>query len=607
MSTDEDEGGPRAGSRDTDSGYGSDRTTQFFGSDGSYGFSNSLDGSNAKNSPRHGSSGAKSLFGGQTPFANMPVYTPVTRASEPPPAPREFAPRDDHRAPAESFREPADTFRSASDPFRDTAGDASWDAPESFDTQDPFSGSSLFGADSPFGQHETPTPSSRRDSAFGFDSIAEQAFDPYAERSSPPSQGGVALSSLRAHSEPSHIHQDPLRSFAESARAPAEPQRRPASDTRKAVQAFDAGYDQHHHPEVALGFSTASRPRTAPDSAFDEEEDEGVDADFLDEGRPNVVARSRAFLTKKTTMIAASLAGALLLGGSIAYLYQSADGSADGEPPVIQADSRPVKVPPKEAGGKEFPHRNKQIYDRLQGEEPTGDEQIVPREEAVAAEAEPAPPPAEEDQAQAPAAGPEAFPEEEQMAAVDTAEAPPAPAPAAATESGGPRRVKTLVVRPDGTVVQPTMAAAAPNAGSAAPAQDFASEEAAAPESVAAIPAPPLPASKPRSTARQDVAAFAPQAAPAKAAAPSAGAGQYVVQVAARKSQTEALAAFADMQQKYPQLLSGYRPMVQKADLGQRGTWYRLRVGPMGQKTAATKLCDQLRSAGLNSCLVMTE
>ena len=45
------------------------------------------------------------------------------------------------------------------------------------------------------------------------------------------------------------------------------------------------------------------------------------------------------------------------------------------------------------------------------------------------------------------------------------------------------------------------------------------------------------------------------------AAAPS----KYVVQVGSKKNQTDALASFADMQQKYPKLLASYRPIVQKA------------------------------------------
>ena len=90
------------------------------------------------------------------------------------------------------------------------------------------------------------------------------------------------------------------------------------------------------------------------------------------------------------------------------------------------------------------------------------------------------------------------------------------------------------------------------------------------------------------------------------AAAPQA-ATKFVVQVGSKKNQTDALASFADMQQKYPSLLANYRPMVQKADLGAKGTWYRLRIGPINDKTAATKLCGQLKSQGLPDCLVMAQ
>src|SRR4029453_11647915 len=106
----------------------------------------------------------------------------------------------------------------------------------------------------------------------------------------------------------------------------------------------------------------------------------------------------------------------------------------------------------------------------------------------------------------------------------------------------------------------------------------------------------PKPAAKP---AAQQTAAATPQAA--------AGPVKYVVQVGSKKNQTEALASFADMQQKYPTLLANYRPIVQKADLGTKGTWYRLRIGPITEKSAASKLCSQLKSQGLADCLVMDQ
>jgi len=93
--------------------------------------------------------------------------------------------------------------------------------------------------------------------------------------------------------------------------------------------------------------------------------------------------------------------------------------------------------------------------------------------------------------------------------------------------------------------------------------------------------------------------------APQQSAEAKAANISYVVQVATKQGQTEALSAFVDMQHKYPSLLAGYRPLTQKADLGSLGVWYRLRIGPINDKTAAMRLCSELKSQGLPDCQVM--
>jgi cell division septation protein DedD len=286
---------------------------------------------------------------------------------------------------------------------------------------------------------------------------------------------------------------------------------------------------------------------------------------------------------------------------------------------LVQADNTPVKEAPDQPGGKEFPHKNKLIYDRLQNGDAPEAEKLVPRQEDVAVPAMPIPAPTIPGAAPAmptPVASTDAVP--------PTTQALPGAAPmqVASAEDpsadGGPRKVKTMVVRPDGSVETPAVpdlpveaagaapAEAAPPAGaqlaavSPAPAAEPQPAQAAPQEAApqpAAAPAPepkPKPAAKP---AAQQTAAAAPQAGPVK----------YVVQVGSKKNQTEALASFADMQQKYPTLLANYRPIVQKADLGSKGTWYRLRIGPITEKSAASKLCSQLKSQGLADCLVMAQ
>jgi cell division septation protein DedD len=189
---------------------------------------------------------------------------------------------------------------------------------------------------------------------------------------------------------------------------------------------------------------------------------------------------------------------------------------------------------------------------------------------------------------------------------------------------GGPRRVKTLVVRPDGSVMPPPEAPAAPQQAAPAQAAPVPAPQQQMAAAEPAMPAMPMPQAAP-APAPVAEAAPSPAAAPAPAADPApvaaippkpkvaaadaapvpAKPSQYVVQVGSKQNQTEALATFADMQQKYPTLLAAYRPMVQKADLGAKGVWYRLRIGPIVDKSAATKLCGQLKSQGHPDCLVM--
>ena len=323
-------------------------------------------------------------------------------------------------------------------------------------------------------------------------------------------------------------------------------------------------------------------------------------------------ARKFSLKSRSMFMVGSALLGAVALGGALAFAYKQSGGAMGGgaQPPVVQADSRPVKEAPQQAGGKDFPHKNKLIYERLQNGDQPEAERIVPRQEDS---------PCRRCRAAAPTAAPQPAPgAPPQVATVDDPNA----------ADGGPRRVKTLMVRPDGSVMPPPAQAAAGRTRRRrvqrpAPQQQMAAAEPAMPAAMphaayqahagpgtgqpVAEAAAPAPAPAPVAADPQPVAAIPakPKVAAADAAPAPAKPSQYVVQVGSKQNQTEALATFADMQQKYPTLLASYRPMVQKADLGAKGVWYRLRIGPIVDKNAATKLCGQLKSQGHPDCLVM--
>jgi cell division protein FtsN len=76
-----------------------------------------------------------------------------------------------------------------------------------------------------------------------------------------------------------------------------------------------------------------------------------------------------------------------------------------------------------------------------------------------------------------------------------------------------------------------------------------------------------------------------------------------VLQIGAYKSQADADAAWKAYKAKHLALLSGYSDDVQQADLGEKGTWYRLRIGGLSNKEVAAGLCDRLKADG-GACLL---
>ena len=73
--------------------------------------------------------------------------------------------------------------------------------------------------------------------------------------------------------------------------------------------------------------------------------------------------------------------------------------------------------------------------------------------------------------------------------------------------------------------------------------------------------------------------------------------GGWVVQVSSQRSRSAAQTAYRSLQRRYPSLLSNRAATIQTANLGDRGTYYRVGVGPMGQGEAG-QLCRSLKSSG---------
>jgi cell division septation protein DedD len=92
-------------------------------------------------------------------------------------------------------------------------------------------------------------------------------------------------------------------------------------------------------------------------------------------------------------------------------------------------------------------------------------------------------------------------------------------------------------------------------------------------------------------------------AAPAETAPAASPGSGYAVQVTSQRSEAEAQTAFSTLQAKFPSQLGGREPIVRRADLGDKGVFYRALVGPFASMEQAAGICSSLKAAGGN-CIV---
>ena len=76
----------------------------------------------------------------------------------------------------------------------------------------------------------------------------------------------------------------------------------------------------------------------------------------------------------------------------------------------------------------------------------------------------------------------------------------------------------------------------------------------------------------------------------------------FAVQVTSQRSEAEAQSSFQALQAKYPNVLGSRQAMIRRADLGDKGTYYRAQV-PFGSQSEASEFCASLKAAG-GQCVV---
>jgi SPOR domain len=204
---------------------------------------------------------------------------------------------------------------------------------------------------------------------------------------------------------------------------------------------------------------------------------------------------------------------------------------------------------------------------------------------------------------------------------------PAAPAPSAQSDSPfpAPKKVKTVAVRADGSVIQPADArpqlarglpsmaggfpATTPTAGAAQPKAPAAKSPAAAPTTEASLQQNAKPAAAKPPTAKPVAAKPAPvktaatnPAAVKPAATEASGeSGGYAVQLSGSPVEAEARAAATTLSAKYASALKGHHASFAQAKVGDK-TVYRVRVGHLTEATAK-EMCTAIKGQG-GSCFV---
>ncbi|HMM64173.1 MAG TPA: SPOR domain-containing protein [Mesorhizobium sp.] len=333
-------------------------------------------------------------------------------------------------------------------------------------------------------------------------------------------------------------------------------------------------------------------------------------------------------------LLIAGIIGAVAVVGGLGALALSFGGKgADEAPAIVKADNQPIKVKPENPGGAVIPNQDNKVYDAVaKGAKPAAPAQqtlVTQAEEPVDVTAQEAEPRVVDLGGQDdPGAG--ATQAASQMPGAKSEDRIEPTAQAAAPSAGQevpvvtPRKVRTMVVKPDGSLVPREEAPAeiaaaepadpAPQHVAAPDMQDATGTVAAGDEAAAAKPAKPAAKAQSATPARAPVAPQRPSDQPVNVVGEvkpdqvasidpgTAASGSWSVQIASQPTADSAQSTYQDLARRYASVLQGRSASIVKAEVAGKGTFYRVRV-PAQSRNDAVALCNSYKAAGGN-CFV---
>jgi len=252
-------------------------------------------------------------------------------------------------------------------------------------------------------------------------------------------------------------------------------------------------------------------------------------------------------------------------GGWAGWMYmqdQGADEMANaGNVPMILAPQFDLKEKPADPGGMKIPDRDKLVYDRMAGDQKSGGANQVERL---------LPPP------ETPIEPPKDMPR--------VLEPEPAPEP-------------TSMKAPESAAIE-----AVPTPPAAPPAATRAAMNAPGPAQAVA-PAPKAPAPKVVATKVAPTAPAPVTSAPSAIKATGKPGQGFLIQLSAVRAEANAKSEWARLAKKHSDVLGGLKLVIQRADLGAKGIFFRVRGGWFANRNEAKAACAELARRNVG-CLI---
>lgn len=246
-------------------------------------------------------------------------------------------------------------------------------------------------------------------------------------------------------------------------------------------------------------------------------------------------------------LILALAIGVLIVFAAVVWnTYRQGVREEDGELPMVMADTEPYKHAPDDPGGIEIDDLDRRLYDTIDGST------RPPESQPVAAQRE--------------------------MALL----------------AGPPRDL-----RPSSSAGESGVAPADVESEDLPPLEEPSGDTPPTQHSVADVDeAPPVQETAPESRP-------APQAQGNGRFAFAAG-GEFLVQISAVRTQAAADEAWQRVSSRHPDIFSGAQKLIERADLGADGIFFRVRAGRFATRADAGEFCESYKQAG-GDCIIIRE